>query len=103
MDAKSTAAAPPRLPSFDPWLTATGPKLRALVDWTVNGLIATGPKRARARRPADHATFCATVDAIVCNLVRCYLLGIPAFRVTRSRRMLSQRSRYRSPLMAKQL
>lgn len=102
MDAKSTAA-PLRLPAFDPWLTATGPKLRALVDWTVSGLLATAPKRLRARRPADAATFAATVEAIVCNLVRCYLLGIPAFRVTRSKRTLARRSRYLSPLLAKQL
>lgn len=61
-------------------------------------------KRARVRRPADQATFEATVAAITCNLAHLHFSGREGgIAVTRSNQYLGRKSRYRSPAENKTL
>ena len=92
----------PRVPEFDPWRYADSPALQKVVEEVTRYILNVESHlrlRARQRRPADMAVFCATVEALVCNVLYWHRLGHSSFRITRSKRELARASRYTSPLL----
>lgn len=60
--------------------------------------------RLRARRPSDQKTFCATVEAVVCEALHRHFTAPGGWiAVTLSKRVLARKDRYRSTVLGKQL
>jgi hypothetical protein len=92
---------------FKPERRARGDAAKHLVGTIVARLVAFETQRGlrvRARRSVDQETFCATVEAVVCDaLHRHFTKPRGWIAVPISKRVLARKDRYRSVVMGKQL
>ncbi len=92
---------------FNPWRVPRSDNMRAVVEDVQNQLRRYEEHdglRRRRRKPADQATFEATVSALVCDLTHHHLTGRDGgVFITRSNQVLGTRSRYRPPAYGKTL
>src|SRR5262245_23522873 len=97
----------PRDRPFDPWRLPATPKARELVGEAARLVeyyeLQLKPRKRR-RKEAGQRTFEATVSAIMCDLVHHHLSDeAGAIAITRDKRKLARRSRYRPPALGSQL
>ncbi|MEW9834226.1 hypothetical protein [Mesorhizobium marinum] len=97
----------PRDRSFNPWRYALTDKAKALVAEAIGIVEAFEDHRAprkRRRKERDQATFEATVEAILCDLINHHVFDLPKrIYVSRSGQVLSAAARYKAPAINKKL
>lgn len=90
---------------FNPWRITVTQQAEDLIQQVITELYEYERRyevRRRRRRQADKRTFEMTVSAIVSDVSRHYVMGLPNdIAVSRSKRHLSKKSRYQSPVYNK--
>lgn len=91
---------------LDPWRIPASASVERLIQEVVDDLLAFEKRhsiRQRARRPDDARTFRKTITAVICDLIHAHAWDLDGVMITRSKRKLGQRSRYRPSIEGKQL
>ncbi len=92
---------------FSAWRVPATPKMQELIDQIIEQILdyeTTFGIRKRKRKEADHKVFVETVTAVICDVVHYYLSGeLCEIAITRSKRILSAKDRYKAPAMNKTL